>query len=190
MASKSTFKNMVVVLTAICLVASSLLALVYNVTAEPIKKAEEAKVNSAIAAVLPEFDNIPSNEVKILEDGAKKNKVYPATLKGELVGYAVEVKASGFGGPIQIMVGFMPDGTIYNTSVISASGETPGLGAKVMDENIPIRSQLKEINPSVTKLSVKNDGGTIDAITASTITSRGFLKGVEYAYGVFLSIQK
>lgn len=189
MASKSTFPNMVIALTAICLVASALLAVVYNVTSGPIKSAEIAKVNGAIAAVVPEFDNVPSDDMFQRGEGAKVSKVYPATKDGELVGYAIEVKASGFGGSIQIMVGFKPDGTIYNTSVISASGETPGLGAKVLDENTPIRSQLKGINPSVTKLMVKNDGGTIDAITASTITSRGFLKGIEQAYSVFLELQ-
>ncbi|MBR2298685.1 MAG: RnfABCDGE type electron transport complex subunit G [Bacteroidales bacterium] len=189
MASKSSFKNMVVVLTAICLIASALLAVVYNVTAEPIAKAEVAKVNAAISAVVPEFDNVPSEEVFEIEDGAKVSKVYPAKKGGEIVGYAVEVKSGGFGGPIQIMVGFTPDGIIYNTSIVAASNETPGLGAKILDDNIPIRVQMKNLNPATTPLVVKNDGGSIDAITASTITSRGFLKGVEAAYGVFLKIQ-
>ena len=180
---------MVVVLTAICLIASALLAVVYNVTAEPIAKAEVAKVNAAISAVVPEFDNVPSEEVFEIEDGAKVSKVYPAKKGGEIVGYAVEVKSGGFGGPIQIMVGFTPDGVIYNTSVVAASNETPGLGAKILDENIPTRVQMKGLNPAETKFVVKNDGGSIDAITASTITSRGFLKGVESAYGVFQKIQ-
>ena len=180
---------MEVVLTAICLIATALLAVVYNVTAEPIAKAEVAKVNAAISAVVPEFDNVPSEEVFEIEDGAKVSKVYPAKKGGEIVGYAVEVKSGGFGGPIQIMVGFTPDGIIYNTSIVAASNETPGLGAKILDDNIPIRVQMKNLNPATTPLVVKNDGGSIDAITASTITSRGFLKGVEAAYGVFLKIQ-
>lgn len=180
---------MVVVLTAICLVASALLAVVFNMTSEPIAKAEVAKVNAAISAVVPEFDNVPSEEVFEVEDGAKVSKVYPAKKGGELVGYAIEVKASGFGGPIQIMVGFTPEGIIYNTSVVAAGGETPGLGAKILDENIPTRAQLKGLNPATSKLLVTKDGGPIDAITASTITSRAFLKGVEAAYGVFLKVQ-
>ena len=180
---------MVVVLTTICLVASALLAVVYDKTEEPIAKAELAKENAAISAVLPEFDNVPSDEAFEVKDGAKVSKVYPAKKGDQIVGYAVSVKSGGFGGPIQIMVGFTPDGVIYNTSVVAASGETPGLGAKILDENIPIRVQMKGLNPAETKLVVKNDGGSIDAITASTITSRGFLKGVESAYGVFQKIQ-
>lgn len=188
MASKSSFTNMVVVLTAICLISSALLAVVNNVTAGPIAQAEAAKVNAAISDVLPEFDNVPSEEVQEFSEGGKVSKVYTAKKGGEVVGYAIEVKGSGFGGPIQIMVGFTPDGTIFNTAVVAASGETPGLGAKILNDSIPTRKQLKGLNPATAKLTVTKDGGQIDAITASTITSRGFLKGIEAAYALFLQI--
>ena len=72
-----------------------------------------------------------SEAVRDVEGG----QIYTATNAGEPVGYAVKVSVGGFGGPLQIMVGFTPDGTVYNTSVISHS-ETPGLGAKLVDENI------------------------------------------------------
>lgn len=91
-----------------------------------------------------------------------------------------------------MMVGFTAEGTIHNTSVISHS-ETPGLGAKIAqegDQAAAPRAQIVGKNPASTKLSVKADGGDIDAITASTITSRAFLKGVETAYGVFLKIER
>ena len=83
-----------------------------------------------------------------------------------------------------MMVGFTPDGTVYNTSVISHS-ETPGLGAKITDESIKPRAQIKGKDPAVNNITVSKDGGEIDAITASTITSRAFLKGVSLAYDVF-----
>jgi electron transport complex protein RnfG len=114
--------------------------------------------------------------------------VYPAKMDGNIVGYAIKVKVSGFGGPIQMMVGFKADGTIYNTSVIFHS-ETPGLGAKITGE-IPTRTQIVGKNPASSNLTVTKDGGEIDAITASTITSRAFLKGVEAAYKVFVELQK
>ena len=167
MAAKSTFGNMVLVLSGICLVCSALLGTVYAVTKAPIEASEIQKVNAAIAAVTPQFDNVPSEAVRDVEGG----QIYTATV-------------GGFGGPLQLMVGFTPDGTVYNTSVISHS-ETPGLGAKLVDENIAPRQQVKGKNPAVNNLSVKKDGGEIDAITASTITSRAFLKGVGAAYEVF-----
>ena len=180
MAKPSTFGNMVLSLSLICLVCALLLAVVYSVTAGPIARTELEKVNGAIAAVVPEFDNIPSEELLQVDD----SYVYPARKEGEIIGYAVRVKSSGFGGPIQMMVGFTPDGTVYNTSVISHS-ETPGLGAKITDLNSNPRAGIKGKNPGVNNITVKKDGGEIDAITASTITSRAFLKGVSAAYEVF-----
>ena len=59
MAVKSSFKNMVLCLFVICLVCSGLLAGVYALTAEPIRKAAEAKTNNAIAVVVPEFTGAP-----------------------------------------------------------------------------------------------------------------------------------
>lgn len=187
MSMESTFKNMTVVLGTICLVCSLLLGSVYAVTKAPIDQAGVAKVNEAISQVVPTFDNVPSDEI-IETDGSQ---VYVAKQAGKTVGYAVKVVAAGFGGQIQMMVGFLPDGTIYNTSVISHS-ETPGLGAKIAEsegQSAPPRVQIVGKNPATSKIAVKKDGGDIDAITASTITSRAFLKGVETAYAVFLKIK-
>jgi electron transport complex protein RnfG len=184
MAKESSFKNMVITLSVICLVCSALLGVVYSVTKAPIEAAELAKINNAIKAVVPECDNNPSEEMIEVEGSV----VYPAKVNGNIVGYAIKVKVSGFGGPIQMMVGFKADGTIYNTSVISHS-ETPGLGAKITGE-IPTRTQIVGKNPASSNLTVTKDGGEIDAITASTITSRAFLKGVDAAYKVFVELQK
>ncbi|NLX40391.1 MAG: RnfABCDGE type electron transport complex subunit G [Bacteroidales bacterium] len=184
MAKESSFKNMVITLSLICLICSALLGVVYSVTKAPIEAAELAKINNAIKAVVPECDNNPSEEMMEVEGCV----VYPAKVNGNIVGYAIKVKASGFGGPIQMMVGFNADGTIYNTSVISHA-ETPGLGAKITGE-IPTRTQIVGKNPASSNLTVTKDGGEIDAITASTITSRAFLKGVEAAYKVFVELQK
>ena len=180
MAKPSTFGNMVLSLSLICLVCALLLAVVYSVTAGPIAATELKKVNGAIAAVVPEFDNTPSDEVMKIGD----SEVYPATKEGVITGYAVRVKSSGFSGPIQMMVGFTPDGVVYNTSVISHS-ETPGLGAKISEESSRPRAQIKGMNPAVNNISVSNDGGEIDAITASTITSRAFLLAVNNAYSAY-----
>ncbi len=187
MKAESTFRNMALALGTICLVCALLLGSAYSVTKEPIAAAEVAKVNAAIAKVVPSFDNVPSEEVLQIADC----DVYVARKGGEPVGYAVKVFTSGFGGQIQMMVGFTADGIIYNTSIISHS-ETPGLGAKIAQDAegqvAPPRARIVGKNPATTRLAVRADGGDIDAITASTITSRAFLKGVESAYGVFKKI--
>ena len=41
------------------------------------------------------------------------------------------------------------------------------------------------MNPKDKPLTVSKDGGDVDAITASTITSRAFLKAINQAYAVY-----
>jgi len=190
MAKQSSFINMVLALGCICLVCSALLGLVNQVTAEPIAAANLAKTNSSIAAVVPQFDNVPSEDNWVVEVDGKQYTIYPATYEGKVMGYAIQVKPTGFGGTIDMLVGFdAATGIIYNTSVISHS-ETPGLGAKISESGAgSFRSQFEGMDPAATKLTVSKDGGDVDAITASTITSRAFTSGVAEAYKVYLTIK-
>lgn len=185
---ESSLKNMLLSLGLICLVCSALLAVVYQFTESPISEAMVAKTNKAIAEVVPTFDNVPSEEVTEVEVDGKPYRVYTAKEGEQVVGYAVESSAVGFGGPLNIMVGFDANtGTIYNTSVISHS-ETPGLGAKISDAAGHFREQFPGFNPKTSNLSVRKDGGDVDAITASTISSRAFVNAVKTAYNVYLSL--
>ena len=183
MAKESTFKNMLVSLTLICLICSALLGLVNMITEDTIARSKAEKIEAGIRAVVPEYDNSPVDEKFAVEEA----EVYPATLAGNAVGYAVLLSTEGFGGPLTMLVGFTTDGTVYNTSVLSHN-ETPGLGAKITDSSLPIRNQVVGLNPSATKVSVVKDGGQIDAITASTITSRAFLAGINRASEIILKV--
>lgn len=183
MAIQSSLKNMVLSLGVICLVSSGLLAGVYALTKAPIEAAAEAKTNNAIRQVLPEFDGAP--ELKTIEADGGTISYYAASKGGEVIGYAVTASASGFSGPVSLMVGITADGIIYNTSVLSQS-ETPGLGAKCTEP--AFADQFKNLNPAATKLAVKKDGGDIDAITASTITSRAYVAAVNNALAIYQAI--
>ena len=190
MAKESTIKNMAITLTVICLVSSAILGGVYSITKVPIEMAQVAKTNGAIAKVVPQFDNDPSAEIFNVEIDGKSYKVYPAKMKGEIIGYAIESYTSaGFGGRINLMVGFKADSTIVNTSVLSHN-ETPGLGDKMVEGKSEFSVQFKGKNPEDFKISVKKDGGDVDAITASTISSRAFCDAVNSAYKVFLECTK
>ena len=176
MAVKSNLKNMALCLTAVCLVCSALLAGAYALPKSPIEAAAKAKTEKSLSAVLPAFQSVEATEL----DGVR---YYTAVKDGETVGYAIESGTIGFGGPLTLMVGVSADGTVYNTSVLSHN-ETPGLGAKCTSDK-KFMAQWQGLDPAQKILSVKKDGGDIDAITASTITSRAFLKGVNAAYDVF-----
>lgn len=186
MPKESTLRSMVLCLFLVCLVCSALLGGVYVLTKGKIDQEQIKKTNNAIALVTPAFDNQPSSEKMTVELDGDQITVYPAMKDGQPVGYAVEsFSTKGFSGRIGIMVGFDMEGNIVGTSVTSHS-ETPGLGAKMTEP--AFYSQFVGKNPASFKLSVSKDGGDVDAITASTITSRAYCDAVDRAYRVFQKI--
>ncbi|MBR4978419.1 MAG: RnfABCDGE type electron transport complex subunit G [Bacteroidales bacterium] len=185
MAVKSSFKNMSLCLLAICLVCSALLAGVYALTAEPIAAAAAAKNEAAIKEVLPETAVTIEEERTVDFEGASYGYNLAYDEVGNTVGCAINVAPVGFGGPIVIKVGFDVNGCICNTKVLSQA-ETPGLGAKCVEPSFS--DQFKGWNPAEKDLAVKKDGGDVDAITASTITSRAYADGLLLATKVFQAI--
>ena len=185
MAVKSSFRNMTLCLFVICLVCSALLAGVYALTADPIAAAAAAKNEAAIMEVLPD-SAVKIEEVRTVEmDGQTYEYNLAYDEQGNTVGCAINVAPVGFGGPIAIKVGFDINGNIWNTKVLSQA-ETPGLGAKCVEPSFS--AQFKGFNPVEKKLAVKKDGGDVDAITASTITSRAYTDGLALAVKVFQTI--
>ncbi len=181
---------MVLSLTLISLGASAGLGFVYEFTMEPIEISVLNKKLNAIRLVVPEFTNNPNDEMFMLPTGAGDSlEVYPAKNGEEVVGYAIRSYTNnGFSGYIGFMVGFTPDGTIYNINVLEHK-ETPGLGTKMVPDGTPdkpeFKDQFKGKKPSEFRLKVKKDGGPVDAITAATISSRAFCDGVQRAYDTF-----
>ncbi len=185
MAVQSSFNNMTICLFAICLVCSALLAGVYALTAEPIAAAAAAKNEAAIKEVLPPSAAAIEEERTVDYNGGTYTYNLAYDQEGNTVGCAINVEPLGFGGPIVIKVGFDVNGVIWNTKVLSQA-ETPGLGAKCVEA--AFTDQFKGFNPAEKKLSVKKDGGDVDAITASTITSRAYAAGLAVAANVFATI--
>ena len=179
MAIKSNLTNMVLVLGLTCLFCSGVLGAAYVLTKEPIEAAAQQKTNKAIAQVLPHFEETEYNE---------DNNYFTAFDGDRVVGYAIVSSAVGFGGVLTLMVGITPDGAVYNTSVLAHS-ETPGLGAKCTSDQ-KFMDQWRGFDPAVKALTVKKDGGDVDAITASTITSRAYAQAVENALNTFASVSE
>ena len=185
MAIESNFKNMTLTLFIVTLLASSSLGFVYSLTKGPIEDAQTTKINEALRKVLPEFDNQPSAEKFTREVDGGVLTFYPASNGGEPVGTAIQTfTKNGFSGQVDLMVGFLADGSIYSIEVI-AHKETPGLGDKMESNKSDFSVQFKGKNPETFKLMVKKDGGDVDAITASTISSRAFCDAVLRAYNAF-----
>ena len=182
---ESSLKNMLLVLTGVTVVSVALLAYVNQLTKGPIARAEAQALSDAVRAVVPGFDNDPIAEKKVQEVDGVGYAVYPATKGGTYVGAAVEASAMGFGGELRILVGFDAQGNILDYSLLSHA-ETPGLGSKA-DAWFKKggKGDITGMNPGKAPLVVDKDGGQVDAITASTITTRAFLAAVNAAYAAY-----
>lgn len=174
---ESSFKNMVLSLVIISVVAAGALAGVYILTLKTIEAQKTQKQQAAILAVLPEGAVI--DEIEEV-DGLT---VYNAMKDGEYVGAAVESEANGFGGPIKLIVGFDADEKIINYEILEHQ-ETPGLGDHIVEwfKNADKPGQNILGRTANGKLRVSKDGGDVDAITAATISSRAFLLAINKAY--------
>ena len=178
---------MLVALLVIAAVSGGVLGLVYGVTKDAIAEVDQKKNEAAIQAVLPLEGEITYKADTLSYDYEGTTLTLPCNLAydadGNFQGAAVKTSEGGFGGKIDMMVGFLADGTIKGTSVLSHA-ETPGLGANMTGK---FKDQFVDKNPADFKLAVSKDntGGKVDAITAATITSRAFSKAVDKAYKAF-----
>ena len=179
---KSSLKNMVLVLFTITLLSSAAGGGVYMLTKEPIAQAKVAAVNNALKQVLPEYESTTSQTIEVAE---LPIVTHTATVADKAVGYAVEsISKNGFGGAVRLMVGFDAEGKILNINVLEQK-ETPGLGTKMADEGNVLLLSLKDKNAAEVNMTVKKDGGDIDALTAATISSRAYAEAVAVAYEAY-----
>ncbi len=186
---ESTLVNMVGVLVCVAVIMGAILAYVNHITEGPISQQAEKALSDGIKAVMMSDNlNVTANDT-IRETIDNKECVFivhkAADASGKELGAAVESTTMGFGGDLKILVGFNPEGEILGYTLLQHA-ETPGLGAKAdtwfqKDGKASIIG-MKPSNP----LTVSKDGGEVDAITASTITSRAFLKAVNQAYDVYM----
>lgn len=158
-------------LLMICTVVAALLAAVNGYTAPIIAKQKEEKTRQAIEAVLPGG----GESVEFEDDTGMVTALYASD-----AGWAVQVTTNGFGGAVNMMVGIDKTGNVIGISIISHT-ETPSLGAVAAENNAAgeaFRSQFAGLSGT---LAVTKDGGTVDAISGATITSRAITEGVNAA---------
>ncbi len=181
---------MVMVLVAVAIITGGLLAWVNHVTEGPIREQDEQALANGIKNVMgtDKLTVTANDEMKSIVDGKEQtfviHKVNDAS--GRFLGAAVESTTGGFGGDLKVLVGFDAEGTILGYTILQTA-ETPGLGAKADKwfqkggKGCIVGRKMDAAKP----LTVNKDGGDVDAITASTITTRAFLKAVNQAYGAY-----
>ena len=186
---ESSLMNMTLVLTGVAVVMGGILAFVNHLTEGPIAQQKEKTLADGIKTVMvcndlvvAKTDEIKQNDTKGKEQVFKIYQVKDA--QGKELGAAVESTTMGFGGDLKVLVGFDAKGTILGYTLLEHA-ETPGLGAKA-DQWFQ-KGQKGDIIGKLPAqpLTVSKDGGQVDAITASTITSRAFLNAVNNAYQAY-----
>lgn len=163
------------VLLIITVIVAALLGIINQVTAPLIAANNEASLNQALVALIPdaEFETIEAND----PNGVVLN-VYKAS---DDKGYCVEAAPTGFGGAIDMIVGINGDGTLAGIQILSMS-ETPGLGARASEDKGDDDFADQFVGAAADgSLAVTKDGGTIEAITGATITSRAVTSGINAA---------
>ena len=186
---ESSLMNMVLVLTLVAVIMGGILAFVNHLTEGPINEQKEKARADGIKTVMC-VDNLQVAKTDEVKQNDAKGKELTYTIyqikdaEGNDLGAAVESTTGGFGGDLKVLVGFDPEGNILGYTLLEHA-ETPGLGAKA--DKWFQKGQKGDIigkNPAE-PLTVSKDGGQVDAITASTITSRAFLLAVNNAYKAY-----
>ena len=182
---ESSITNMVIVLVGVALITGAILAYVNNITTGPIQEQAEKTLTDGIKKVMGGGElKVASNDtIRQMVNGKEALFIIHATqdTKGNALGAAVESTTSGFGGDLKVLVGFNQEGNILGYTILQTA-ETPGLGAKaegwIQKDG---KGSIIGKDPLSKSFAVSKDNGDIDGITASTITSRAFLKAVRQA---------
>jgi electron transport complex protein RnfG len=169
-----------IILALICCGAALALGCVYELTKEPIARQQQLKKQRAIAAVLPglpDGDGLETIAGRLCEDDSPDScrQFFVLTTDGHISGIALEASVDGYGGPIAVMAGLLPDGTLSAITIISHS-ETPGLGANITKESFC--SQFSRLVDAESGLDLKKNGGSIDQVTGATISSAAVVQAV------------
>lgn len=164
MLARTTSKNAfpVIILTAIVAVCVTLLAYTYSITRDKIKAQEEQKIQNMLSELFPGMSRYDF-----------KNDIYTIYSNEAKVGYAFLAGGKGYGGEISILVGLEDENTIKDIIIVSQS-ETPGLGTRITGSSFTDRF----IGLRIEDVALTEEGGKVDAITGSTISSRAVINAV------------
>ncbi len=183
------------VLVLVTFVAITALAVVNQVTKEPIAQAEINARAEVYKVVYPDAENFAEveNSESIIEGSADflKNAGYDGCFindalsvtddSGNIKGYVIAATSpSGYGGDVQIAVGISSDGKITGFNVVS-NNETAGLGSKCTEPEFTSQFANKPATVLEYTKSGAAEDNQIDAISGATITTNAVTEAVNSA---------
>lgn len=173
--------KLVFALTLVSLLSGILLAVTHKVTSEPIRKSEAAALFDSLHKVLPPSEGDPV-VLTVTNAAGRAVTFYAVRSQGAYAGVAFSCASEkGYGGPVEILLGLKADGAIQGLEVIKQN-ETPGLGTKMTAPSFRAQFIGKPLD-AVWK--VRKDGGTVDAISGATISSRALCDAVSQGLALY-----
>ena len=188
------------ILTAITVVSGLLLGIVYNITKEPIARAQENTKQEAYKAVLSDaasFEAVDFDSDSALsllsENGYTSDEITEVVEgtddSGEVIGYVISVQSSeAYDGTLELSVGIAADGTVKGVEMLDIS-ETAGLGMKA--DEAEFKDQFKD--KKVEKFTYTKNGAAaddeIDAISGATITTNAMTNGINAGLCAFRYVE-
>jgi len=166
---KATIR-LALILFLVCGIAAGSLAVVNSVTKDRIAALEIEAQKEARAQVFPDADEFVE---------AEPGRMWTALRGGVEIGSVHRVKAQGYSGVIDIILGLNEEGALTAVRVLSQT-ETAGLGAKIVTPGF-LGQYAGKAREQVALRKDAPASGQIDAIAAATISSRAVTKAIRAA---------
>lgn len=185
----SLYMRLMVVLAVISALAAGILALVDSFTKPKIEAFKAQSEASAYQQVLAEADSF-IEDTKLMEKISKQpqfsfvENVKIGNKDGISVGWVFKVASPGYSSNIVMLVGIMTDGSLGKVMVLDQK-ESPGLGTNVTDPGFIEQAPITEAKAGQV-LKVTKEGGSVQAITGATISSRAVLSGINQVFEFYL----
>lgn len=165
------------ILFLVAAIMAVMLASVNEVTKGPIADHERQTLETMISAMFPESTGFKQAQVPAQYE---KDVAAIYEIQSKNGGVCIHATPTGFGGTIDLLVGFNPDGSISSVKVLAMS-ETAGIGTKTEDESF-LGQYLGKSGPIEIGGSSEQ---SITAISGATISSKAVTLGVNNAIGVY-----
>ena len=180
--------KMLIVLTILATLSGGLLAAIRDNTKDRIEnQVLEFVKGPAIRSILEGATNDPIVDRFQIKDGDVEHTIFVGVLEGEPRAVTFETSGKGYGGDVGLMVGIdTKDNKIIGVGV-TTHAETPGMGAKAQTDPSFV-AQFREL-PLEGQVNVTGDGGSINAISGATITSRAVCSATNDALKIYENLK-
>lgn len=176
-----------IILLVFALVAAGVLGYVNSVTEPIIAEREASEAKAAYQELIPEADEFVEftseelNEYKAIN--SKVTNIVKAIKGGDEIGYLLTTNGGGYGGDITVITALIGD-EIKAIKILKHK-ETPEIGTKVDNPDFQAQYSGKSVREPIAVKKENPGASEIQAITGSTVSSRGVTDAVNIALDIY-----